>query len=412
MVADSVREELDVKKGPVGQIIPAVKNHGDKINAVMNRKEISAMSAKPNRITAAAPVGAVHQTAEIDVKTTVPTLVEFQSRNAAIPDWRLKMQNAVRQRIDGQPAAISAPTESAAPRTRLVTSGANALKAQFIEEPAPVVHHRDERIAKALQRIEKSRQTYFIEENEEVPAAQTPAVNKNFPFTIAPKTIENPVQPLESKASVNVLPKPKLVAHTRGANGDLDTNKLSRLASTPKIAVELPTLTKEIFEPAAHENSIHVTSNAAEENNDSIAADGEIDDLAPFAMRFNAGLFDLIIGSFASLILLAPFMLTGGEWFSFKGFLAFAVTSSIVMFIYMTLTTGFYGRTLGMRLFSLELIDIEENDYPTFHQAAVNSAVYLLSLLFGGIGFLTVPFNEEKRAVHDLVSGTIVVREN
>ena len=362
------------------------------------------------------PIPAPVHTAEINVKMTVPTLVEFQSKNAAVPDWRLKMQNAVRQRIDGQQtSAIEPPPETSAavstPRTRLVTSGANALKPQFIEENAPL--YKNERVASALDRIEKSRQMYLIEEAvEEIPAAQTNGANKNYPFTIAPKIGEPAVPTAEIKASVNVLPKPKLVAYTHKANGELDTNKLPRLAPTPTIAVELPTLSKEIAAPPTDENAIHITAKTVDNLIEEPAVEtGEIDDLAPFAMRFNAGLFDLIIGSFASLILLAPFMLTGGEWFSFKGFLGFAVTCSVVMFIYMTLTTGFFGRTLGMRLFSLELIDIEANDYPTFHQAAVNSAVYLLSLLFGGIGFLTVPFNEEKRAVHDLVSGTIVVRE-
>jgi uncharacterized RDD family membrane protein YckC len=81
------------------------------------------------------------------------------------------------------------------------------------------------------------------------------------------------------------------------------------------------------------------------------------------------------------------------------------------MFVYLTTAIGMFGRSFGMRLFSLELIDIEENEYPTFHQAAVSSSVYLLSLVFGGIGFLTMLFNEEKRAVHDIVSGTIVVKE-
>jgi len=128
-------------------------------------------------------------------------------------------------------------------------------------------------------------------------------------------------------------------------------------------------------------------------------------------MRFNAGLFDLIIGSFTSLILLAPFMLWGGSWLSTAGVFAFLATCAIVMFVYLTTAVGLYGRTVGMRLFSLEIIDIENEDYPTLHQAAVSAAVYLLSLALGGIGFLTMPFNEEKRAVHDLVSGTIIVKE-
>ena len=72
---------------------------------------------------------------------------------------------------------------------------------------------------------------------------------------------------------------------------------------------------------------------------------------------------------------------------------------------------GLLGKTFGMRIFSLELIDADANVYPTTHQAAVSSAVYLLSMAFGGLGFLTVLFNEEKRAVHDIVSGTLLIRD-
>ena len=53
----------------------------------------------------------------------------------------------------------------------------------------------------------------------------------------------------------------------------------------------------------------------------------------------------------------------------------------------------------------------EENDYPTFHQAAVSAAVYLLSLGLGGSGFLTVLFTDDQRAVHDIVSGTLMVKD-
>jgi uncharacterized RDD family membrane protein YckC len=137
----------------------------------------------------------------------------------------------------------------------------------------------------------------------------------------------------------------------------------------------------------------------------------EIEDLAPFSMRFNAGLFDMIIGVFATLVLLSPIALAGGSWMTTAGLLTFAGTFAIIMFLYTTASVGFFGKTLGMRLFSLELVDAEENQYPTIHQAAVSSSLYILSLLFGGIGFISVFFNEEKRAIHDLLSGTIIVRE-
>ncbi len=151
------------------------------------------------------------------------------------------------------------------------------------------------------------------------------------------------------------------------------------------------------------------------EENAAVAAfdEEEMEEIAPFVFRFNAGLFDFIISAFLSLILLSPFMiLGGGNWFNMEGALAFLVTCSIVMFLYITAAVGLIGRTLGMGLFSLEMIDAEDNDYPTFHQAAVSSSVYLVSLALGGIGFATMFWNNERRAVHDLASGTMVVREN
>ena len=136
-----------------------------------------------------------------------------------------------------------------------------------------------------------------------------------------------------------------------------------------------------------------------------------IEDLAPVSMRFNAGLFDLIIGAFAGFILLSPVVLMGANWFSATGLMAFGAAWAIVMFVYLTIAIGMYGKTFGMRMFALELVDAEENDYPTFHQAAVNSAVFLLTLPLLGAGFLPMIFNQEQRAAHDLAAGTIIVTE-
>jgi len=407
MMNDSVREVMETKAAPTTDNL--------------EKKGVSLMSGNQNQSkmpVPAKPVFAKRETADLTPKPSVqspettasPNLVEFQSKTATLPDWRLKMHNAVRQRLEHQPDEEKAVT-STVYQTRLVTSGANALKAEVIEEiaPEPV---KNEKVANALRRIEQSRKAFLVEATEEIATEAQPNQNKNFPFYIAARTTEGAAKTAENKASVNVVPKPKLVSAPRNANGDLDTNKLPRLPQTPQtvtfdnISTDVP---NEIIEPKNDEtpkisNSENVVKTEAAEAE-------EIDDLAPFAMRFNAGLFDLIIGSFASLILLAPFMLAGGEWLTFTGFLAFAATLSIVMFIYLTTAVGMFGRSFGMRLFALELVDAEENEYPTFHQAAVSSSVYLLSLVFGGIGFLTMLFNEEKRAVHDIVSGTIVIKE-
>lgn len=451
MMNDSVREELEVKA--FLPVKPATPPERVKPAPVMPpSKPIKLSEPKPlvlKRITTELPpLSAVEtapfaapQAAPPAATTTVvtvnkaeppvpPVLVEFQSKNAALPDWRLKMQNAARQRLENHQPEKGAETIQTPHRAQPIISGANALKVDVIEDTEPIVY-KNATVSKALKRIEESRRQFFVadqaEVSEEMPAQ--PAQNKNYPFHIAARTNEPTVKTPE-KATINILPKPKLAAvlPPRTADGDLDTNKLPKLEVKPAQTAadfEQPltfAMPAEITAPEqtfAAETETEVSSVSAFEASEELLEDAisetveteEVDDLAPFVMRFNAGIFDLLIGSFIGLVLLAPFMISGGSWFSFTGFLAFAAVTCVVMFVYMTTAVGMFGKTIGMRMFSLELIDIEANDYPTFHQAAVNSSVYLLSLVCGGIGFLTVPFTEEKRAVHDIVSGTIVVKE-
>ena len=375
-----------------------------------------------------------HHTAEITVKMTSPTLVEFQHKEESVPEWRLKVQNAVRKRqglnevsseiINLPPVAQSAKNKAAMEildlppvrQKRLAVSGANALKAETVVENVPV-KQKNLTLNSALERIEQSRQKFLVEEeNEAEPTILTPPVNNKHPFYLASKQDE--VAPTVVKASINPPIKPKLAPPLKLDSEPLDTNKLPPLPQEVKSSFSFAKnlISNLVTEKKADKIEIKAKS---EEKTEIIKAEiieteqisEETDDCAPLAVRFNAGLFDLIIGSFLSMILIVPFVISGGSWFTFEGFLAFLATTAIVMFIYLTTTIGFYGRTFGMRLFSLEIVDIEGENYPTMHQAAVSSAVYILSLFFGGIGFLTVFMNEENRAAHDLISKTIVVKE-
>lgn len=357
-----------------------------------------------------------YDTSELTAPKTSPTLVGFQPKNPIIPDWRLELQNKVRGRHTGAPVDLVAG-QDAGYQKQLVTNGANALKAEYVEAPKPAApEHKDPRVASALKRINESRKAFLPETSPKREMTSKAAPNRNFPFNVVEKTVETSARPAKTKASVNILPKPKLVSTFPIEKKKFDTNKLPPVEEVMDPTAMPPTMiadTRHDVMAYSEDDFVHITETdtpveqiQTEEN-----ASADIDDLAPFAMRFNAGVFDLIIGGFVSLILLSPVAFFGGDWMSFGGLLTFAATWSIVMFVYLTVCIGVYGRTLGMRLFSLEIIDADENEYPSFHQAAVSSAVYLLSLPLLGAGFLTVLFNEEKRAAHDLLSGTIIVNE-
>jgi len=418
MMNDTVREELQSKIAPAAEPVN-----------VRVKTAPHAVAGKPTQEKTAAvakPVPLKVETTDLAIKKTSPTLVDFQNKNAAMPDWRLQLQNSVRQRNGAANRENNSPDAAPAVyQKQLVTSGANALKAEYIEEARPVVHE-NLKVANALRRIEDSRRVFFSEVNKEPePAvAAKPAGAKNFPFNVVSPSGEFAGKRKETSTPVYAAAKPRLVSSLRIEKKGFDTNKLPPLPQPAKIATsfdakdspaeELP----EVFIRAQKSERIQIKGPVPEPvihptevlDDDNIESD-ELDDLAPLSIRFNAGLFDLIIGGFACFIMLSPFMLTGGSWLSFSGFFAFAAAFAIVMFVYLTVSISFVGRTLGMRLFSLELIDAEENAYPTLHQAAVNSSVYLLSLALGGIGLLPVFFNEEKRAAHDLASGTILIKE-
>ena len=436
MINDTVREELETKisktpagvaaasisgkltpgpklptpKPPIAQPTPPVSESISKQQVSHPVPKTAAPPVNSSAAQAAKPkpmMGTRFETNDLHAKKTSPTLVEFQTKKATVPEWRLQLQNSVRQKVGTSRRTDADESSQAKPRT---TNGANALKVEFVEEEHP--RHQNPRVAKALKRIEESRRTFSSqpvpEQSVHVGKAQ-PA--KNHRFNVVARSPEPGAPKPAPRATVNPSPKPMLVSPLRIEKKGFDTNKLPPLSKAGAVSekVELP-ISDAVEEPLRHNVELRVDSPVEIEEIEQVETD-EIEDLAPLSMRFSAGLFDFIIGTFATLLVLSPFMMAGGNWVSLSGFFAIAASLAIVMFLYLTITIAYFGRSFGMRLFSLELVDIEENAYPTLHQAAVSSAVFLLSFAVAGIGFLPVFFNEERRAAHDILSGTILVRE-
>ena len=429
MMNDSVREELQTRVGTQVRV-------SERLDRPQSQVKVSPPVPKQSAPAAADPSPRPSMAAErpkaefprpspplrnitsgFSGAKTNPTLVEFQNRNAAIPDWRLQLQNSVRQRKEGP---IDSDGDSQTPQTRLVTSGAHALKAEVVEESRAetLPKHTNPKVANALKRINDSRKT-FLPEEKKGRAPAKPAVAKNYPFNVVTRNAPPaPPRPnTEPRPAVVEPPKPTLVPTFKIEKRKYDTNKLPRIAAEPvqpanaDKSAELPAIEKPETPIVEAKPEISIQITRSEQPAVGTSEPETIEDLAPISMRFNAGLFDLIIGGFASFVLVSPVVLIGGNWFSLEGVAAFGAVWAIVMFLYLTIAIGMYGKSLGMRMFGLELIDAEENDYPTFHQAAVNTAVYLLTLPFLGAGFIPLIFNEEQRAAHDLAAGTIIVAE-
>lgn len=407
MMNDTVREELQTKITP-GFVLRSETNAASPpARQPMPPRPAMIASPSPKRV----------DTAGLRAPKTSSTLVEFQNKNAALPDWRIQLQNAVQRRKGGQNVSADASNNG----NQFPTNGGAALRAEVVQpvtKATPEVS--DPRVANAMRRIEESRKA-FLEPHAAARKAMTSRPASMRPFGVVSPT-GNASNAAPALSGINTPPKPKLVNLPVPMAEKRDTNKLPPIERVQDLATiiddpviekvenvesgQLPTEFAEIKRIRIRAETTEIETDETPDN-----YTDEIEDLAPFSMRFGAGLFDLIIGTFAALLILSPFAVTNGNWFTTAGLLIVAGTTAIVLFLYMTACLGFVGKTMGMRLFSLELVDAVENEYPTIHQAAVNSSVFILSLVFAGAGFLTVLFNEEKRALHDLLSGTILVRE-
>ncbi|MEQ1765462.1 MAG: hypothetical protein ABL984_20200, partial [Pyrinomonadaceae bacterium] len=311
MVQDSVREELATKIGRASKPLEfRIVEEAEKVIPTSEPDVIAFSEPEPIAAVPNPPVIERPQAVERTVRPrgeqterisrhTSPTLVGFQNPKSNVPDWRLQLQNAIRQRkaepIIEQQALIPGL------HTHLVTNGANALKAQFIAEPDPEpVRSASPRLENALKRIEDSRRKFS---NTPEPVKTAPAAPaKSYPFNV----VESSRTPADAAtgsrpATVNTIPKPRLVSRTNVTpRKGLDTNKLPVIAEVAPTPVAMAPAVIEMLEAPIHEfepiriEIQHVEIEAVEIEEPVLEPEvEEVDDLAPLSTRFTAGLFDV-----------------------------------------------------------------------------------------------------------------------
>ncbi len=130
---------------------------------------------------------------------------------------------------------------------------------------------------------------------------------------------------------------------------------------------------------------------------------------APAFARLLGAVVDLMVVA----LLCAPFAalveLTNGNWGDLKVAAAGAAVFSVMSFLYFTISTALTGRTLGMRLFSLRIVDARTGLIPTGKQSAGRALVYLGTILTLGLASLYVLIDRDKQTVHDRLTRTTVI---
>jgi uncharacterized RDD family membrane protein YckC len=82
-----------------------------------------------------------------------------------------------------------------------------------------------------------------------------------------------------------------------------------------------------------------------------------------------------------------------------------AGTAAIYLMLFQTLS----ARTPGMRLLGLTVIDVY-GEPPSALRSLLRTTGYFAAAALGGLGFLWIGFDREKRGLHDWLSGTYVIK--
>jgi uncharacterized RDD family membrane protein YckC len=131
----------------------------------------------------------------------------------------------------------------------------------------------------------------------------------------------------------------------------------------------------------------------------------------------HASAFARVLGAVVDLVVIAllcsPFALlvelTNGNWKDPKVIIVAAVFFAVLSFLYFTVSTALTGRTFGLRLFSLRIVDARTGLIPTGKQSAGRALVYLGTILTLGLASLYMFLDRDKQTAHDRLTRTTVI---
>lgn len=311
-----------------------------------------------------------------------------------MPEWRKELSERVRE-VQERRAREAAHEAAEVERQRAEVADNPPQLELLPPTEAPAMNPL---VAAALKRIERAHQSASYETRAPrtslatavayAPEREENIMNETVPPTIQlefetePPVVETP--PPVEKTHLVVVPPP----------------------SEPEVAkTEIPQLPKRLIRDDPNDPALNYL--------DSICRNVRVDDLASQSAsafrRVVSAVFDLIISALLTSPIAGALYLTGNLNFQDTRVLAVLGGSLVVMtFLYLTLTTALTGRTLGMRMLSLRVIDTKTGLIPTGGQSVGRSFFYLLSL-GTVVGILFALVSREGYTAHDRFTRTAVV---
>ncbi len=141
---------------------------------------------------------------------------------------------------------------------------------------------------------------------------------------------------------------------------------------------------------------------------------------AGFWIRFVASFLDGIVGGIIMIVIAVPFVLSAGILGAMEDPVAMAqritglglamnAIALLVSILYEVIFVGWRGQTPGKMLLGLKIIRVDGGEVD-YIKAFIRWIGKMVSGLILGIGYIMAAFTENKRALHDYIASTRVIR--
>jgi uncharacterized RDD family membrane protein YckC len=321
-----------------------------------------------------------------------PSLLEFPGVNrASMPEWRREVGERVRERQEKRAREAVSESENGVVLCESLSQAAPMLELLPQAEVEPV----NPLVAAALRRIER--------------ANSQSTVGGGLATAIAYEELPLEIEPIPTTAPTSEIARPERIHNLAVVPTPEPTPEPTlEVIATPDPIVETPT------EPRKPRRVIDELNCTALNYLDSIPTAVTLEtrdyDSAPVFRRMFSAIVDLLIIALLALPFLALVNFTKFQWAGPRviGFLA--TSFLLVGFLYLTISIAFTGRTLGMKLCSLRVVDARTGLIPTGSQSAGRSIVFMLSLASAGLVMMYALINRERHTMHDRFTRTAVIR--
>jgi uncharacterized RDD family membrane protein YckC len=326
------------------------------------------------------------------------TLIEFPGvSRTAVPEWRKELSERVREVQERR--AREAAREAAEAERQRVEEASNPPQLELLPRTeAPAMNPL---VAAALKRIERAHQSAAVD-------ARPPRTSLATAVAYAPEREENIM-------NETVPPTIQVELEAEPLSVSLSTEDLTPTTEKLHLAV-VPPLSEAVVvakpELTQTPKRLIVENDPALNYLDSIRRTVRVDDVstqsASAFRRVVSAVLDLIFCALLTAPIAGALYLAGGSVHDVRAIAVLGGCLVVMTFLYLTLTTALTGRTWGMRVLSLRVIDTKTGLIPTGGQSVGRSIFYLLSLATG-VGILFALVSREGYTAHDRFTRTAVV---